>query len=141
MDHLTTIFSCRRKTNRMPMVLFFNMLDVARLAAFIIWISLNPDWFFNDQQGRRRKFLKELGQELTNDCIQVCLETQSCLKSNVRNALKMIGKLDDLPQPAPAAENRPGNVAGCAQHRSTRKDQEYTIFAIGMCALPIPLKW
>ena len=35
----------------------------------------------------------------------------------------------------------PGNVAGCAQHRSTRKHQEYAIFAIGMCVLPIPLKW
>ena len=107
MDHLTTIFSCRRKTNRWPMVLFFNMLDVAGVAAFIIWISLNPDWSFNDRQERWRKFLKQLGQELTNDYIQVCLQTQSCLKSNVRNALKMIGKLHDLPQLAPAAENRP----------------------------------
>ena len=107
MDHLTTIFSCRRKTNRWPMVLFFNMLDVVGVAAFIIWISPNPDWSFNDRQGRRRKFLKQLGQELTNDYIQVCLQTPSCLKSNVRNALKMIGKLDDLPQPAPAAENWP----------------------------------
>ena len=53
MDHLTTIFSCRRKTNRWPMVLFCNMLDVAGVAAFIIWISLNPDWSFefNDRQG------------------------------------------------------------------------------------------
>ena len=141
MDHLTTIFSCRRKTNCWPMVLFFNMLDVAGAAAFIIWISLNPDWSFNDQQGRCWKFLQQLGQELTNDYIQVCLQTQSCLKSNVRNTLKMIGKLDDLPQAAPAAENRPGNVAGCAQHRLTRKHQEYAIFAIGMYILPIPLKW
>ena len=107
MDHLTTIFSCRRKPNRWPMVLFFNMLDVAGVAAFIIWISLNLDWSFNDPQGRRRKFLKQLSQELTNDYIQICLQTQSCLKSNVRNSLKMIGKLDDLPHPAPAAENRP----------------------------------
>ena len=86
------------------MVLFFNMLDVTGVAAFIIWILLNPDWSFNDRQGRRQRFLKQLGQELTNDYILVCLQTQSSLKSNVRNALK-IGKLDDLPQPAPAAEN------------------------------------
>ena len=107
MDHLTTIFSCRRKPNRWLMVLFFNILDVAGVAAFIIWISLNPDWFFNDRQGRRRKFLKQLVQELTNDYIQVRLQTQSSLKSNVRNALKIIGKLDDLPPPSPAAENQP----------------------------------
>ena len=107
MDHLTTIVSCRRKTNRWPMVLFFNMIDVAGVAEFIIWISLNPDWSVNDRQGRRRKLLKQLGQELTNDYIQVCLQTQSYLKSNVRNTMKMIRKLDDLPQPAPATKNRP----------------------------------
>ena len=106
MDHLTTIFSCRRKTNRCLMVLFFNILDGAGVAAFIIWISLNPDWSFNDRQGRHQKFLKQLVQELTNDYIQVRLQTQSCLKSNVRKALKMIGKLNDLLQSAPAAENR-----------------------------------
>ena len=107
MNHRTTVYSCRRKTNQWLMVLFFNILDFAGVAAFIIWISLNPDWSFNDRQGRRRKFLKQLVQELTNDYIQVRLQIQSCLKSNVRNALKMIRKLDDLHQPAPAAENRP----------------------------------
>ena len=43
MDHLATIFSCSRKSNRWPMVLFYNMLDVAGVAAFVISISLNPD--------------------------------------------------------------------------------------------------
>ena len=89
------------------MVLFLKILDVAGVAAFVISISLNPDWPFNDRQGRRRKFLKQLVQELTNAYIQVRLQTQSCLKSNVRNAPKMIGKLDDLPPPLPAAENQP----------------------------------
>ena len=107
MDHLATIFYCRRKNNQWSMVLFYIMLDVAEVAAFVIWISLNPDWSFNDRQGRRNKFLKQLGQKLTNAYIQIQLQTQSCLKSNVRNALKIIGKLDDLPQPAPAPENRP----------------------------------
>ena len=49
MDHLATIFSCKRKTNRWPMVLFYNMLDVAGVAAFVIRISLNPDWSLNDR--------------------------------------------------------------------------------------------
>ena len=107
MDHLATIFSCRRKSNPWPMVLFYNMLDVAGVAAFVIWISLNPDKSFSDRQGRCSKFLKQLGQKLANDYIQSHLQTQSCLKSNVRNALKITGKLDNFPQPAPAAENWP----------------------------------
>ena len=43
MDCLAMIFSCRSENNRWPMVLFYNMLDVAGVAAFVIWISLNPD--------------------------------------------------------------------------------------------------
>ena len=89
------------------MVLFFNMLDVAGVAAFIIWISRNPNWFFNDWQGRRQKFLKQLGQELTNDYIQVCTQTQSCLKSNVRNALKMIGELKWWSFPTSTSSRKP----------------------------------
>ena len=57
--------------------LFFNMLDVAGVAAYIIWISLNPDWSFKDRQGRCRKFLKQFGQELTNDYIQGCLQIKT----------------------------------------------------------------
>ena len=87
------------------MALFYNMLDVAGVAAFVIWISLNPDWSFIDRQGRHRNSLKQLGQELTSDYIQICLQNQS--EVNVRNALKIIRKLDDLPQPAPAAKNWP----------------------------------
>ena len=44
MDHLASIFTCRMKTNQWPMVLFYNMLDVAGVVAFFIWISLNPEW-------------------------------------------------------------------------------------------------
>ena len=33
MDCLVMIFSCRSKSNRWPMVLFYNMLDVAGVAA------------------------------------------------------------------------------------------------------------
>ena len=34
MDHLATLLSCKRKMNRWPIVLFFNMLDVAGVATF-----------------------------------------------------------------------------------------------------------
>ena len=34
MDHMATLLSCKRTINHWPMVLFFNMLDVAGVAAF-----------------------------------------------------------------------------------------------------------
>jgi len=44
MGHMVTVFSCKRKINRWPMVLFFNMVDVAALASFIVWLCNVPDW-------------------------------------------------------------------------------------------------
>ena len=89
MDHLVTIFSCRRKANRCPIVLVYNMLDVT--GVFMICIAFDPDCFFSDRQGRPCKSLKWLGQELTDD-IQIRVSNQSMLQPNVKNALKMIGK-------------------------------------------------
>ena len=71
------LFSQMKKQLMANGPLFFNMLDVAGVATFIIWISLNPDLSFNDRQGRCRKFLTQLGQELTNDYIQGCLQTKT----------------------------------------------------------------
>lgn len=42
-DHLSRMYSCRRKINRWPMPLFFHILDVAGIASFIVWVSNNPD--------------------------------------------------------------------------------------------------
>ena len=44
MDHLACIYSCKRKINRWLTVLFFNMLDMAAIASFVIWMCSNPDW-------------------------------------------------------------------------------------------------
>jgi len=42
LDHLATMYTSRRKVNRWPMVLFLNTVDVAAIAAFILWLSVNP---------------------------------------------------------------------------------------------------
>lgn len=44
MDHMVSLYSCKCKINRWPMVMFFNMVDVAALASFVLWISKEPDW-------------------------------------------------------------------------------------------------
>ena len=41
MDQMVQMYSCKRKTMRWPMVFFFYMIDVAGIAAFLIWNSKN----------------------------------------------------------------------------------------------------
>ncbi len=43
MDQVTHCYSTKRMIRRWPMVIFFNMLDISALNAFIIYMSLNPD--------------------------------------------------------------------------------------------------
>jgi len=61
MDHLATVHTSRRKINRWPMCLFFNMLDVGGIAAFIVWLGNDPDWKLSEGTWRRHIFLTDLG--------------------------------------------------------------------------------
>ena len=40
-DQMVRWFTSKRKTLRWPMVIFYNMLNISALNAFILWISLN----------------------------------------------------------------------------------------------------
>nr|XP_047127654.1 uncharacterized protein LOC124808547 [Hydra vulgaris] len=63
LDQMVSTFSTKRMTRRWPMVIFYNILDISAVNAFVIWMHLNPTW--NKQKThRRRVFLKELGKSL-----------------------------------------------------------------------------
>ena len=44
LDELVTGYSCKRRTLRWTLVIFFNILDIFAYNAFVIWMPLNPDW-------------------------------------------------------------------------------------------------
>ena len=69
MDKLVSTYSCKRRTLRWPLVIFFNMLDISAYNAFVIWMALNPEWNRRKLQ-RRRLFLEELGKALMRPQIQ-----------------------------------------------------------------------
>ncbi|XDV54752.1 hypothetical protein PO909_022975 [Leuciscus waleckii] len=63
LDQLVGTYTCRRKTNGWPMVIFFNMLDVSACNSFVLWTEMDPTW--NKQKCfKRRLFLEELGEAL-----------------------------------------------------------------------------
>ena len=66
MDQMVKTYTSKRMTRRWPMVLFYNLLDVSALNAFIIWIYLNSNWM-NGILYKRRIFLTELGKQLVRD--------------------------------------------------------------------------
>ena len=62
-DQMVRTYTVKRMTRRWPLVIFYNMVDVSALNAFIIWMSLHPTDFVH-KATRRRQFIMALGKEL-----------------------------------------------------------------------------
>ena len=90
MDHLACIYSCKRKINRWPMVLFFDMLDTAAIASFVIWMCNNPDWNKSSKAIRRRQFIISLGESLAEPLIRRRLDKPALLRGPIMDAIQLI---------------------------------------------------
>eukprot|EP00066_Takifugu_rubripes_P029496 XP_011618762.1 PREDICTED: piggyBac transposable element-derived protein 4-like [Takifugu rubripes] len=69
MDKLVTAYSCKWRTLRWPLVIFFDMLDISAYNAFVIWMASNPEWKRVKLQ-KRRLFLVDLGKALVRPQIE-----------------------------------------------------------------------
>ena len=69
LDKVVACYSCQRRTNRWPLVIFYNILDVSAYNSFVIWSELNPRWKQGESQ-RRQHYLIELGKALVTPLIQ-----------------------------------------------------------------------
>ena len=96
LDHLATMYTCRRKVNCWPVALFGNVVDVKAVAAFIIWMGNFPQWKISEGRHRRRLFLLELANQLLMLYIR-CRALTPNLQAPIRNAMKIVGI--DLPPP------------------------------------------
>ena len=59
LDHLTKMYTSRRKINLWPVALFGTVVDIGAVAAFIVWLGKFPK-----VKRRRRFFLSELANQL-----------------------------------------------------------------------------
>jgi len=101
LDHLVRLCSVRCKTARWPLVMFFNTVDVAGVASFVVWTSKNPEWSANSHH-RRRLYLKELARALVQPQLDRRALNPRSMKGNVRAAYQTLG-IRLAPPPAPAA--------------------------------------
>ena len=65
-------YSCKRMTRRWPVALFYNMIDVGAIKAFIVWLALNGE-NSSDKIRKRRAFLIQLRKEFAGIKIQARL--------------------------------------------------------------------
>lgn len=79
MDKMAGAFSVKRKTLRWPVSFFYNIIDLAGLAAYIIYKANNPT--FGKKTDSRRTFLKSLGRELAMPSILARSETPTVYRN------------------------------------------------------------
>ena len=87
LDQLAHRYTVKRRTKRWPLVYFMNIVDIAALATYIIWLGKNPLWR-NKQKTKRRQFLLQLGEILTEPNIRrrMLSNTREQLRSDFANA-------------------------------------------------------
>ena len=110
MDQMVQTYSCRRKTKRWPMTFFFNMIDIAGIAAFVVWTSKNPEWN-EGKLHRRRLFLQQLGRSLVDAHLNRRCHNLQAMQRNVRLAMQAIGL--QIIGSAPAAVSEAGGKQRC----------------------------
>jgi hypothetical protein len=65
MDEMCAVYSCARDTRRWLIVVFYSMLNVGAVSAFVVCHSnMNPEM-------SRREFLEKLSLELVSDHVSV----------------------------------------------------------------------
>ena len=81
LDHLVGLYTCKRKTRRWPMTFFYNIIDTAGVAAYVLWYTRHPD-YQTGKSHKRRLFLVDIAQSMVHD--------QLVRRSNNPQAIKMV---------------------------------------------------
>lgn len=88
-DQCINNYTVRRISKRWPMVVFYNLIDIAAINALALWICQKPDWQ-NKKKYIRRLFLEELAKSLTHAQLERRSQ-QSRLSSKVKLGLQSMG--------------------------------------------------
>lgn len=115
MDQMVTSYSCKRKTRRWPLAFFFNIVDLAALATYVVYTDLNPNG--SKMTDTRRKMLHSLAVNLIQAQLQERMNNLFVMRhQNVRNAIELLyggqiekKKVEAGPSPGPK------QVQGCCK--------------------------
>lgn len=129
MDKCLTEYSTKRRTNRWPLAFFYNMLDVAAYAAYVIYMENNPH--LKPSTNRRRIFLQQLSDQLCRPQIDIradnshitrIFSTRHAMEAIYGMPLKMnVGAQEEEERDSSGRIKRKGNCYICIAKRQTRK--------------------
>lgn len=143
MDKLLGEYTVKRRTNRWPLALFYNIIDIAALAAYIIYMEHNPQLASSDS---RRKFLKTLSLQLCRENIEERSKNAWVTsKLHIRSAMQdVLGQELATPSGSTSTSQtrrdstgRIAIVGSCFICREVKRKQRKTRKACTSCARPV----
>ena len=69
MNKMAHAYTTKRKTQRWPMVMFFNVIDLSAIASRCIWVKKFPDSPLSGKDARCR-FIRDVGEQLMQQQLQ-----------------------------------------------------------------------
>lgn len=101
-DHLVGQYTCKRKTRRWPMTLFYNIIDTSAVAAYVVWCCKHPE-YNSGKTHKRRLFLVELAESLIQEQLIRRMSNPQAMQSGVKLAFSALGydQQRNTPQAAP----------------------------------------
>lgn len=129
LDQMCKNYSCKRRTARWPLIIFYDMLDISGTNSFVIYTH-------NASKHKRKvytrcDYLIELAEELIKPWMQCRLQIASLPKSL---RAKIIGDLGTENEPEPSVSGTPGKRTTCSMcpAKKRRMTENYCV----KCAKP-----
>ena len=141
MDQMVRNYSCYVTTRRWPVVVFYNMVDVAAINAFTLWIENNSDYLESGSKFKsaRREFLIALGMELVKPYIERRAENPRGFSNHVRKTIgEVLGRniIDPVPElkkqkpsqyPGANCVDEAYQTAGCKEKKYNRANKAHYV--------------
>ena len=116
MDSCIEDFSCKRKTNRYPLVVFFNILDIAILNSYLI-ARENREIV---PKKNRQMYMKSQAEELAKENMLERFGKPS-VYGQVKDSFHRFGMFKAVEEPDNNVANKPGKCQMAKCRKSTRK--------------------
>lgn len=113
LDQNVRKYSCKRRTRRWPMALFYNILDIAAFNSFVIFRNLHPGWHLRKPY-RRRLFLITLARQLAG------IEGEDSQLRRTDRPIRRTATVSATGDDEPAAKKSRCSLCGWRQDRKTR---------------------
>nr|XP_022906882.1 uncharacterized protein LOC111418576 [Onthophagus taurus] len=144
MDQMVTRYTTRRRTQRWPLAMFFNILDVGALASYVIYYENNK--MIQRKTNQRRTFLRQLSEELAKPFIEDRSKNAQIMRNyNTKIAIESVIGLQLDPSTVPERQAQPRDSTGRKKitgschicYKGTIKRRRKTRKSCSVCARPV----